>query len=197
MYIIVGLGNPGRQYENTRHNIGFVAIDYLADKHGIEMNQLKFQAVFGQGKIGSEKVILLKPQTYMNLSGESVREAVNFFKIPIENLIVIYDDIDLKMGEIRIRKKGSAGSHNGMKSIIYRLSDDGFPRFRIGIDGERKGDLAQYVLGGFSKESVETMEKAVVLTSEAIEESILNGIDKAMNLYNKRREKKPSEESDS
>ena len=195
MYVIAGLGNPGKQYENTKHNIGFMAIDYLADKHGIDINKIKFKGLYGEGKIAGEKVILLKPQTYMNLSGESIREIMNFYKLPPENLFVIYDDVDLEMGKIRIRKKGSAGSHNGMKSIIYQLANHDFPRFRVGIDGERKGDLARYVLGGFSKDNVELIEKAIVNVAEAIEYALKFDIDSAMNIYNKnsKKEKKIDE----
>ena len=195
MYVIAGLGNPGKQYENTKHNIGFTAIDYLADKHGIDINKIKFKALYGEGKIAGEKVILLKPQTYMNLSGESIREIMNFYKLPPENLFVIYDDVDLEMGKIRIRKKGSAGSHNGMKSIIYQLANHDFPRFRVGIDSERKGDLARYVLGGFSKDNLELIEKAIVNVAEAIEYALKFDIDSAMNIYNKnsKKEKKIDE----
>lgn len=193
MYVIVGLGNPGKQYENTKHNIGFITLDYIADKYDIELNKTKFKGLYGEGRIAGEKVILLKPQTYMNLSGESVRDIMNFYKLSPEKLMVIYDDVDLDMGKVRIRKKGSAGSHNGMKSIIYQLANSDFPRFRIGIGGERKGDLARYVLAGFSKESLNIMEEAVVLTAEAVEETIRFGIDKAMNKFNKK-EKKIDEE---
>ena len=165
------------------------------DKHGIDINKIKFKGLYGEGKIAGEKVILLKPQTYMNLSGESIREIMNFYKLPPENLFVIYDDVDLEMGKIRIRKKGSAGSHNGMKSIIYQLANHDFPRFRVGIDGERKGDLARYVLDGFSKDNVELIEKAIVNVAEAIEYALKFDIDSAMNIYNKnsKKEKKIDE----
>ena len=129
MYIIVGLGNPGSKYENTRHNMGFKAIDAMASEFGIDVNRAKFKGLIGEGRIGSEKVILLKPQTYMNLSGQSVREIMNFYKIPEENLIVIYDDFDLPIGSIRVRKSGGPGTHNGMKSVIQELGSRKFPGF--------------------------------------------------------------------
>ena len=146
MYIIAGLGNPGKKYENTRHNMGFTAIDLLAEKFGIKVNKLRFKALTGEGRIAGQKVLLIKPQTYMNLSGESVRMALDYYKEPPENLIVIYDDIDIPTGSIRIRKKGSAGTHNGMKSIIYDLQFDDFPRLRIGIGTDRKEDMIHFVL---------------------------------------------------
>ena len=131
MYIIVGLGNPGKKFEHTRHNAGFDAIDRLADKHGIKIDKLKHKALIGEGRINSEKVVLVKPQTYMNLSGESIVSVCQFFKPEYDHLIVMYDDIDLDVGKLRIRKKGSAGSHNGMKSIIKSISTQEFPRIRI------------------------------------------------------------------
>lgn len=160
MYIIAGLGNPGKQYENTKHNVGFLTIDVLAEKLGIRVSKIKHKALTGEGFISGEKVILVKPQTYMNLSGESIREILSFYKADPERLVVIYDDIDLPMGSLRIRKKGSAGTHNGMKSIIYQIVSEDFPRVRIGIGGERKGDLADYVISGFRKEDRKTVEDA-------------------------------------
>ena len=138
MYLIVGLGNPGKEYDGTRHNIGFEAIDYMANKYNIEVNRIKFKGVFGEGFIDNKKVILLKPTTYMNLSGESIREVINFYKISNENIIVIYDDISLEVGKLRIREKGSDGGHNGIKSIIANLGSDVFPRIKIGV-GQPKG----------------------------------------------------------
>ena len=138
MKIIAGLGNPGREYENTKHNVGFLTIDILAEKYGIKVNKIKFKGLVGEGMIGGQKVLLVKPQTYMNLSGQCIREVMAFYKLDPEDLTVIYDDIDLPMGNLRIRKKGSAGTHNGMRSIIYDLQEDGFPRIRIGIGGDRK-----------------------------------------------------------
>ena len=145
MFIIIGLGNPGRRYENTRHNIGFITVDQLAEKHGIRINKIKHKALVGEGIISGHKVLLVKPQTYMNLSGQSVREVVAYYKPKLSNLIVVYDDVDLPMGRIRIRPSGSAGTHNGMRSIIYDIQRDDFPRVRIGIGGERKMRLADYV----------------------------------------------------
>lgn len=184
MYVIVGLGNPGKKYENTRHNIGFITIDYLADELGIKVNKLKHKALVGDGKISGQKVLLVKPQTFMNLSGESVREIVSYYKIKMSELIVIYDDIDIDKGAVRIRKKGSAGTHNGMRSIIYNLGDDNFPRVRIGIGKEEKIPLVNYVVGGFSKEEVKTMENAVEKAAKGVMSIVGDGIDLAMNKYN-------------
>ena len=186
MYLIAGLGNPGKEYANTKHNIGFITIDYLAEKHDIKLNKIKHKALSGEGFISGEKVMLLKPQTYMNLSGESIREAVDYYKIDMEDLVVIYDDIDIPMGSLRIRKKGSAGTHNGMRSIIRLLGDDSFPRIRIGIGGER-GDipLTNYVISGFkNKEEVKIMEEAVMNAASAIEVLIKDGLDASMQKYN-------------
>ena len=152
MYIIAGLGNPGKKYENTRHNMGFLAVDLLAEKYDIRIDKIKFKALVGEGRIAGQKVLLVKPQTFMNLSGQSIVEIMNFYKEDVENLIVIYDDIDIPTGTIRIRKKGSAGTHNGMRNIVYLLGDDGFPRIRVGIgatDGKQR-DLINYVIGGVS-----------------------------------------------
>ena len=143
MYVIAGLGNPGKKYENTRHNMGFITIDQLAEKHNIKVDKLKFKALVGEGRIAGQKVMLVKPQTYMNLSGESIREVMNFYKLEPENLIVIYDDIDIEAGTLRIRKFGSAGTHNGMKSVVYQLQSDRFPRIRLGIGSQKKGRLGQ------------------------------------------------------
>ena len=184
MYVIVGLGNPGRKYQNTRHNLGFITIDQLAEKHEIKVTKLAFKALVGDGVIANQKVLLVKPQTYMNLSGESVRQVVQYYKIAPENLLVIYDDVDIETGKIRIRKKGSAGSHNGMKSIIYQIQSDEFPRVRIGIGGERRLSLRDFVTGGFSKEEKPLLEDAVQRSVGAIESIIAEGVDRAMNRYN-------------
>ena len=193
MYLIVGLGNPGNQYDMTRHNIGFHTIDYIADKYGAKLNKLKFKAVYGEATISGEKVYLVKPQTYMNLSGESLRELVNYYKIDEEHeLLVIYDDISLDVGQLRIRKKGSAGGHNGIKNIIANLGTDVFPRIKIGVgEKPKKYDLADYVLGHFSKEDRELMEEGYDRADHAVG-MILNGeIEAAMNQYN--RKVKPKE----
>lgn len=185
MFLVVGLGNPGSQYEFTKHNVGFLTVDYLAEKLNIKINKLKFRGLFAKEKIENEDVVLLKPQTYMNLSGESVRDFANFFKIPPENIIVVVDDVDLPMGKIRIRKKGSAGTHNGMKSIIYQLQSDNFIRIKVGIEREdRKDDLADYVLKGFSKDEVPIMEESMERAAKAVLEILKKGPDVAMNKFN-------------
>ena len=185
MYYIVGLGNPGLQYENTRHNVGFMTIDYLANKYDIDVRKSKFKSLYGQGEISGHKVMLIQPQTYMNNSGEAVREIRNFYKFDIDKLIVIYDDIDIDFGTIRIRKKGSAGSHNGMKSIIYQIQDDQFPRIKVSIGKKpEKWDLANFVLSGFSKEEAEILEDEIRIAAEAIEIILKDDVDKAMNKCN-------------
>lgn len=186
MYIIAGLGNPGRKYENTRHNIGFIALDLLAERNDIKVNKLKHKALVGEGRISGQKVLLVKPQTYMNLSGQSLREVMAYYKEDPQNLIVIYDDIDIPEGTIRIRKKGSAGTHNGMRSIVYDLASDQFPRIRIGMGTERKSELKDFVLGGFSKEEKDLLEGAVERAALAAERIVEKGIEKAMNEYNVR-----------
>lgn len=185
MFIVVGLGNPGEKYKYTRHNIGFITLDYFSNVHRICMNKIKHKAVVGEGMIGEEKVILAKPQTYMNLSGESVYELVNWYKADLSKLIIIYDDIDLDLGKVRIRPKGSSGTHNGMKSIIYLLNSDDFTRIRIGIGKPPEYmDLADYVTAQFNDEDIPLMEEAVKRVSLAIEEIILKGVNSAMNKYN-------------
>ena len=183
MFLIVGLGNPGKEYEGTRHNIGFAAIDYIADKYNIELNRIKFKGVFGEGLINGKKVILLKPTTYMNLSGESIREVVNFYKISNEEIIVIYDDISLEVGRIRIREKGSAGGHNGIKSIIAHLGSDIFSRIKIGV-GQPKSDLVNHVLGKFSKEEREVLEETLKAVVDSVEVIIKTDTKEAMNRFN-------------
>jgi len=185
LYLVVGLGNPGKKYRDTKHNVGFDMINLLAEKLNVKVEKIKHQSLYGETTINGEKVILIKPQTYMNNSGISVRGFADFYKIPIENIIVVYDDIDIPIGNIRIRKKGSAGSHNGMKSIIYHLKDDNFPRIRIGIgkpSGEK--DLINHVLGAFSKEARELVDDSILRASKAIEEIMNTDLEKAMNIYN-------------
>lgn len=200
MYIIAGLGNPGRKYENTRHNMGFIAVDLLAEKYGIKVDKIKFKALVGEGRIAGQKVLLVKPQTYMNLSGESIREVMSFYKEDIENLIVIYDDIDIPTGTIRLRKKGSAGTHNGMRNIVYLLADDGFPRIRVGIGSDKKVDLINYVTSGVTKGEKELLEGALLKAADAAAAIVEKGIEKAMNEYNvkpkKEKEKKAAAEAD-
>jgi len=189
MFVIAGLGNPGRKYENTRHNMGFLVIDMLAEKNGIKVNKIKHKALVGDGFISGQKVLLIKPQTYMNLSGESLREVVHYYNIDMEKLIVIYDDFDLEAGTIRIRKKGSAGSHNGMKSIIYQLQDQDFPRVRVGIGKSGDLDWKDFVLGKADKKDTELMSKGVEKAAGSIECILEEGIDRAMNRYNEKKAK--------
>lgn len=184
MYIVVGLGNPGKRYENTKHNVGFLTIDVLAEKLGVKVSRIRHKALTGEGFFAGEKIVLVKPQTYMNLSGESVREILSFYKQEPQRLIVVYDDIDLPMGTLRIRKKGSAGTHNGMRSVIYQIVSEDFPRVRIGIGGERKGDLADYVISGFSGEDRQVIEEAIVRAADAVACILEKGIDAAMGEYN-------------
>ena len=184
MYIIVGLGNPGRRYEKTRHNLGFMTIDEIARMHGIAVNKIRHKALVGQGEISGHKVLLVKPQTYMNLSGESVREVVSHYNVNPENLMVIYDDIDIGLGHIRIRKKGSAGTHNGMKSVIYHIQTDLFPRIRIGIGNDRKKGLIEHVIGGFRKEEKEILERSVTKAAQAVSDFFEKGVEKVMSEYN-------------
>ena len=188
MVIIAGLGNPTKEYENTRHNIGFMAIDALADKYNIHVMDCKHKALIGKGIIGGTKVILAKPLTYMNLSGEAIRAIVDYYKVdPTSELIVIYDDISLDVGQLRIRKKGSAGGHNGIKNIIAHLGDDTFLRIKIGVGEKPKGyDLADYVLENFSKEDLEVMRESLEKVDGAVNLMLEGKVDAAMNEYNKK-----------
>lgn len=188
MYLVAGLGNPGREYDMTRHNIGFHTIDYIADELGVKIKKLKYKSIYGEGVINGEKVLFVKPQTYMNLSGEGISEFVKFFKIPTENLIIISDDIALETGRIRIRKKGSAGGHNGLKNIIYMLNSENFNRIRIGVGAPSHPDydLKDFVLGRFTKEEIPVLEDAIVKAYKAVREIIVRGADSAMNKYNQK-----------
>ena len=187
MYIIAGLGNPTLEYKGTRHNVGFEVIKVLADRFDIEMDALKHKAVFGRGMIESNKVILAMPQTYMNNSGESIRELADYYKADIESeLIVVYDDINLSPGQIRIRKEGSAGGHNGMKSIISHLGSDKFMRVRVGVGEKPKGyDLADYVLGHFTDNERELMDTAFIDAANSIVTIMNDGVEAAMNTFNR------------
>lgn len=186
MYIIVGLGNPTNKYDGTRHNVGFDCIDRLATEYSIAMDFVKHKAVCGTGYINGQKVILAKPQTYMNLSGESVRELSNYYKVSNEDIIIIYDDISLDVGKIRIRKKGSAGGHNGIKSIIQQLGTQEFPRIKVGVGNKPKEwDLADYVLGRFSQEDREMIDVTTKEVAKACEIMITDSADAAMNQFNK------------
>lgn len=191
MYLIAGLGNPTKQYEHTRHNIGFDTITYLADHYHISMNTKKFQGICGSGYIEGQKVLLLMPQTYMNLSGQSVSEAAAFYKLdPAAEVIVIYDDIALEPGNIRVRKKGSAGGHNGIKNIIAHLGTQEFQRIRIGVGEKPKEyDLADYVLGRFSAADRKLVEEAFANAADAVRLMVQGKTDEAMNLYNRKERK--------
>lgn len=184
-YIIVGLGNPGKEYEDTRHNVGFDAIEVLAKRLDIPMNKNKFEAITGSGFVNEGKLLLMQPQTFMNLSGGSVARACNFYKIPLNtNLIVIYDDVNLPVGSLRIRKGGSAGGHNGMKSIISALAGDAFIRIRIGVGAKTGEDLVAHVLGRFSKEDREAVDACIDKAAAASLCIVQKGCDTAMNRYN-------------
>lgn len=197
MFLIAGLGNPGRQYEKTRHNMGFDTIDELIDRHRIPQGGIAHKAMYGKGMIAGEKVLAVKPLTYMNLSGEAIREYVNYYKMdPETELIVIYDDIDLDPGQIRIRKKGSAGGHNGIKSIIAQIGTQNFYRIKVGVGAKPKGwDLADYVLGRFSSEERELVDKAICDAADAVEMILKDGIEAAMNHYNGVAKKKKATEN--
>lgn len=185
MIIIAGLGNPGREYAPTRHNVGFDTIDVLANKYNIKMNKLKFKGVVGEGIVYGQKVLLLKPCTYMNNSGVSVREAVQFYKVELKDLLVVYDDIDIQFGTIRIRQKGSGGSHNGMKSIIYHLGEDTFPRIKIGIGKKPENyDLADFVLSKFTTDERKVINQTISNAALAADSFIKDGIDYCMNNFN-------------
>ncbi len=185
MYLIVGLGNPENDYSNTRHNMGFNVINKLAKQYEIGINKNKFKGLYGTGIIEGEKVILLKPQTFMNLSGESIKEIIQFYKIEKEQLIVIYDDMDIEPSSIKIRKAGGAGTHNGMKSVLQELNTQDFKRIRVGIGKPKdKEDLIEYVIGAIPKEEQKKLDKGTELAKEAVIEIIKSGIDIAMNKFN-------------
>lgn len=190
MYIIIGLGNPTKEYDRTRHNVGFSVIDVLADRIGIDVAERKHRALCGKGMLEGQKVILAKPQTFMNLSGESVRSLVDFYKVAQDEVIIIYDDISLEPGQLRIRAKGSAGGHNGIKNIIAHLGTQEFPRIKVGIgEKPRNMDLADYVLSRFSKGEQELMDEAFKNAADAAAMIILEGIDPAMNHFNAKKPK--------
>ena len=188
MYMIAGLGNPGKEYNNTRHNIGFALIDALAEEYDINVMDVKLKALTGKGMIGGQKVLLVKPLTFMNLSGESIRPLADYYKVDPEDILIVYDDISLAPGQLRIRAKGSAGGHNGIKSIIAHLGTQEFPRVKVGV-GEKPSrmDLADYVLGHFSKEEQATMADAVKEAADAVCEIVNVGIEQAMNDHNRKK----------
>lgn len=186
-FIIAGLGNPGTKYEDTRHNCGFMSVETLAEMHGTEIKRLKFKSLTAEITIGEKRCLLMKPTTFMNNSGEAVEEAAGFYKIPPENIIVIYDDINLDVGRLRIRQKGSDGGHNGMKSIILHLNSDNFPRIRVGVGKKPHPDydLADWVLSRFTKEEGEKLEPALANGAKAAELIVQGKINEAMNVYNR------------
>ena len=190
MFVIIGLGNPGKKYENTRHNAGFISIDALAEKYGININEKKHKALCGTGIIEGNKVLLVKPQTFMNLSGESVRSVMDFYKIdPEEDMLVIYDDISLAPGNIRIRKKGSAGGHNGIKSIIAHAGTQNFMRIKVGVGEKPSGwDLADYVLGHFSEEDNVKLKEIMPDVMQAVVIMVQGDVDKAINDFNAKKQ---------
>lgn len=185
MYIIVGLGNPGAQYQYTRHNVGFIAVDYIASQWGVKIKKIKHKAVLGEGTVGGQKVVLAKPQTFMNNSGESVRELLEFYKETPDHLVVIYDDVSLQPGRLRIRGKGSAGGHNGIKSILYHIQTDEFPRVKIGV-GEKPEhyDLADWVLGRFTDADIAAVSPQVDQLPKLLETLMGEGLTSAMNRFN-------------
>jgi PTH1 family peptidyl-tRNA hydrolase len=186
LYIIVGLGNPGARYENTRHNMGFQALDYISSKYSVRIDKLKHKALIGDGEIEGRRVLLVKPQTYMNASGECVRDILEWYKASTANLIIIYDDIDLAVGRIRVRPKGSAGTHNGMRSVLYQIESEDFPRIRIGINRPPENwDLADYVLSRFTAEEKTDVEASIIKTADALSVILTQGIETAMNRFNK------------
>lgn len=187
MKMFVGLGNPGREYERTRHNIGFIAIDELAHRWGWQLNQQKFNGIYGTGLVNGEKVFLIKPTTYMNLSGECVRPFMDYFGVEIEDLVVIYDDMDISTGKLRLRTKGSAGGHNGIKSLIQHLGTQEFQRIRIGVDRPASGmSVVNHVLTNFRPEEIEDVVNGVKLASDACEYFLNHSFVDVMNKYNKK-----------
>ena len=185
-YLIVGLGNPGSEYEATRHNAGFIVVDMLAEKLGCGLTKLKFKSLYGTADIGGKKCLILKPQTFMNNSGEAVRDAAAFYKIPAENIIVVSDDISLDVGRLRIRRKGSDGGHNGLKSIIYLLNNDNFARIKVGVGKKPHPDydLAAWVLSRFKNDEVDNLKKAAENACDAIKLMVDGKTDMAMNKFN-------------
>ena len=184
-HIVVGLGNPDRKYENTRHNAGFIGVDKLAEKYGVTIDRLKYKSYCATVEIGDKRVLLMKPQTYMNNSGQAVVEAMNFYKIPPENVVIIFDDISLDVGLMRVKRKGSDGGQKGMRSIIYLSGKDTFPRVKIGIGHKpEKWDLADWVLSQFTDSERKTIDDMADTAADAVERILDGDIDKAMNLYN-------------
>lgn len=185
-WLVVGLGNPGAKFENTRHNVGFMTADALADRDGSSIRRVKYHALTSEAVIGGQSVLLMKPTTFMNLSGQAVSEAARFYKIPADHILVVSDDVDLPLGKLRIRKSGSAGGHNGLKNIIQLLGTDQFPRLKIGVGGKPHPDynMADWVLGQFQGQDKKTIDEAVSRAADAVECLLSDGIDRAMNQYN-------------
>ena len=185
-YIICGLGNPGDKYARTRHNAGFMAMDYLSQKCGIEIKRIRFKSLTGEGTVDGKRVLFMKPQTFMNLSGEAVRPAAAFYKIPPERVLLVSDDVSLPTGKLRIRTSGSAGGHNGLKSIIACLGSDAFPRVKIGVGAppNKEYDMADWVLSGFHGQDAKTIDEAVLRAADAIECILSEGAERAMNKFN-------------
>ena len=185
-YIVAGLGNTGREYEGTRHNAGFMALDGLAESLGAKITRIRFKSLCGDAEIEGKRVLLLKPQTYMNLSGEAVRDAAAFYKLPMSRVIVLYDDVSLPVGRLRVRPKGSDGGHNGIKNIIYLTGTDVFPRVKIGVGQKPRPDydLAKWVLGTFPADQTETMRETLKRAAGAVEEIIRSGTASAMDKFN-------------
>lgn len=185
-YLVAGLGNPGMQYENTRHNIGFMAVDNFAEENGFGFNKNKYEAALGECRIGEKRVLVIKPQTFMNNSGHAVTQIAAFYKIPADKIIIVHDDISLDVGKIRMRRKGSHGGHNGMRDIIELLGTDDIMRIKMGVGAKPRPDydLASWVLGKFPKEQQDDLKKGIDTACKAIKEIIMRGIDSAMNKYN-------------
>ena len=183
---MVGLGNPGQKYANTRHNMGFLTVDLLAEQKGVKLNKVKFKSAYNILSFAGARCLVMKPQTYMNLSGEAVREAAQFYKIPADHVLVIYDDVSLPVGRLRIRKNGSAGGHNGLKNIILQLGGDGFPRVKVGVGGKPHPDydMADWVLSKFTGEDAKAMDQAVKRCADAVECLLREGADRAMSRFN-------------
>lgn len=185
MYLIVGLGNPEEEYSDTRHNMGFDTINHLAEKYHISMKKKKFDAIYGEGMINGKKVILIKPQTYMNLSGKSVKQWMHFYQVDFSELLVIYDDMDIEKGQVKVRKKGGPGTHNGMRSVVQEIQSEEFARIRVGIGKpERKEEMIAYVIGKIGAEEKKVLRETTQNAAEAIDVILLKGIDMAMNEFN-------------
>ena len=194
LWLVAGLGNPGRQYEKTWHNCGYLVLEVLSQRHQIPLNKIRFKGLTGQGTIAGRKVILLQPTTYMNLSGESVREAMAFYKIPPQRTLVIYDDLDLPAGQIRMRPSGGAGTHNGMRSIIGQLGRQDFPRVRVGIGPlPANWELVSYVLSDIPQDQQKEMFEAFSRAADAVEKTLRDGIEATMNQANQKKERHVSE----